>query len=339
MGVNPKRRDEPGAWHHVMIRAISRRPLFVVPADALRFLELLEKGVLNGELLVHALCMMTNHGHIRIESTEFGLSAAMRNLESVYAREFNEREDRAGSLMQARFRSKRVNSLAYRTSAIRYIHRNPQKAGIVCDGGDYPLSSAFHYRRASGPRWLDRAWVEAYVCRVLGLDAYDPSQFEKVLGAPASEMHARWFETISSSNRPDTAAIDDLFDARPGSVEAWMAARTVIADGPVLLPPVVDVEAVRAAVLARSRVGPATPPRRRGAPLPDDTLMQAGLLRDFAGQSPSSVARTVGISRGSVDHLLRRHDALMTSDETYRAEAIAAASDAIAACRFDPMRS
>lgn len=78
----------------------------------------------------------------------------MRTLNSTYAMHFNKRHDRVGHLMQGRFKSEPVNSDRYLMTVVRYIHLNPQKAG-VCEANRYPWSSYQEYLRTE-PRLIEK---------------------------------------------------------------------------------------------------------------------------------------------------------------------------------------
>jgi hypothetical protein len=55
------RRDEPGSWHHVVNRAIAKRPYFETRSDKRYFLARLASKGRDGCLEVHAFCLMTTH--------------------------------------------------------------------------------------------------------------------------------------------------------------------------------------------------------------------------------------------------------------------------------------
>ena len=70
----------------------------------------------------------------------------MRRLCSRYAYSFNMQHGRSGHLFQERFKSEPIDSDAYLLTAVRYIHANPEKAGLAAMGA-YPWSS---YREYAG---------------------------------------------------------------------------------------------------------------------------------------------------------------------------------------------
>lgn len=121
--------------YHIVVRGSGRVIIFEDDKDYLYFLnrmwELLDDH--SGEVL--AYCLMDNHAHIlmRIELPQ--LSDYMQKLNIGYSRYFNARHDRVGHLFQGRFFSEAINSDEQLIATVRYIHRNPVKAGIspTCD--------------------------------------------------------------------------------------------------------------------------------------------------------------------------------------------------------------
>ena len=79
---------------------------------------------------------------IRIEK-EF-LSKAMQVLMIRYVRYFNKKYKRIGPLVQSRFKSKNVEDQRYFLEVCRYVHRNPENAGIA-KTEDYEWSSYQEY--------------------------------------------------------------------------------------------------------------------------------------------------------------------------------------------------
>lgn len=66
---------------------------------------------------------------------------AFKNLFIAYSMAFNLRYERTGSLFQKPFKRRLVDSDRYFTALVRYIHRNPQKHGLIPDFREWPWSS------------------------------------------------------------------------------------------------------------------------------------------------------------------------------------------------------
>ena len=92
---------------------------------------------------------MGNHYHLLVTCDIAKLSAMMHKLNVSYAMYFNTKYERDGHLFQGRFKSVPVNSDEQYLTVLRYIHQNPEKAGI-CPTVAYPWSSYRSYIRGSG---------------------------------------------------------------------------------------------------------------------------------------------------------------------------------------------
>jgi hypothetical protein len=79
----------------------------------------------------------------------------MRHIDGVYTQFFNRRHDCDGPLFRGRFKSILIEGDAYLRHLVRYIHRNPLKAGLVDRIEKYPWSSHKGYlSRADRWNWL-----------------------------------------------------------------------------------------------------------------------------------------------------------------------------------------
>ncbi len=125
------RRDAPGAVHHVMLRGIERRPIFLDDTDRTDFLVRLEKQVTDGGFACFAWALLPNHAHLMLRTGCRPLSSSMRRLNTGYARAFNLRWQRNGYLFQDRFGSILVDDEAYLRVLLGYVHLNPLRAGLV----------------------------------------------------------------------------------------------------------------------------------------------------------------------------------------------------------------
>jgi REP element-mobilizing transposase RayT len=68
-------------------------------------------------------------------------SRAFKNLFIAYSMAFSIRYERTGSLFQKPFKRRLVDSDRYFAALVRYIHRNPEKHGLIPDFRAWPWSS------------------------------------------------------------------------------------------------------------------------------------------------------------------------------------------------------
>lgn len=143
-------------FYHVMIRGVNKEIIFKDDRDRRNFLHLLKYYKIKLNCNVHAYCLMDNHVHILIEDNNNKLGELMRNVSCVYAGEFNKKYKRVGHLFQERFKSQNVENDYYLLRLVRYIHRNPEKAGI-CKTEEYKWSSYREY--IYGEKIIERKFI------------------------------------------------------------------------------------------------------------------------------------------------------------------------------------
>ena len=100
-------------------------------------------------------CLMSNHYHLVIETSDGNLSKGMRQLNGVYTQASNRRHRRTGHLFQGRYKAILVDADAYLLELTRYVVLNPVRAGMVKDPGRWCWSSYnAMIGEASSPDWL-----------------------------------------------------------------------------------------------------------------------------------------------------------------------------------------
>ena len=143
-------------FYHVIIRGVNKEKIFIDDEDRKTFLRLLKYYKTELDCKIHSYCLMTNHVHLLIEDQQLNIGELMKNITCVYAGEFNKKYERVGHLFQDRFKSQNVENQNYLLRLIRYIHRNPEKAGI-CKTRDYEWSS--YNEVICGAKIIDREIV------------------------------------------------------------------------------------------------------------------------------------------------------------------------------------
>jgi REP element-mobilizing transposase RayT len=131
-----------GGVHHAWQRGNNRQPVFRDLGDRAFFLTLLSE--IAGKYEWHCLsyCLMENHFHLVLETPRCTLGSGMRDLCSRYAQWFNaHHETGGGHLFQARFGSKPVLQDAQFAQLLRYVARNPVRAGLCRRPEDWRWSS------------------------------------------------------------------------------------------------------------------------------------------------------------------------------------------------------
>lgn len=132
--------DFAGALHHVFQRGNDKQAIFFDDDDQAFFLGYLNALKRDCGFKLYAFCLMTNHFHLLLETGRVALSEVMQRLETAYVMRFNEKHARVGHLYQGRYQAKLCARDGYFLRLLRYIHRNPVKAGMVRSCGDYRWS-------------------------------------------------------------------------------------------------------------------------------------------------------------------------------------------------------
>ena len=131
-------------FYHVMVRGNGHQVIFEKTQDYQKMYDLLGDAITKYELELIAWCFMPNHIHLLLCDTKRQLSKAMQSLCTSYARYFNAQTDHDGHLFQNRFRSEPIETDQRLLDTVRYIHMNPQRAGI-CEADEYVWSSYHEY--------------------------------------------------------------------------------------------------------------------------------------------------------------------------------------------------
>jgi len=125
------RLDIPGLLHHVIVRGIEKRSIFLDDQDRhsffTRFSFLLEET--STDCLAWAF--LDNHVHLLLRPRQGKLATFMRRLLTGHAVTFNLRHRRSGHLFQNRYKSYICEEESYLLELVRYIHLNPLRAGVV----------------------------------------------------------------------------------------------------------------------------------------------------------------------------------------------------------------
>jgi putative transposase len=159
------RLDAPGVLHHIMIRGIERRKIFLNSKDYEDFLDRLGRLLPETKTACYAWVLIRNHAHFLFCTGAVPLVRLMRRLLTGYAVGFNRRHRRHGQLFQNRYKSIICQEEAYLRELVRYIHLNPVRAGIVTDIGElnkYPYSGHSALMGRKKRPWQDVEYVLGY---------------------------------------------------------------------------------------------------------------------------------------------------------------------------------
>ena len=210
-------------FYHVLNRGVEKRNIVKNDKDRLRFLHDLyvfndAQAAPNYILLkrheeqqkrsclvrVHAFCLMNNHYHLLLsEVEEGGISRYMQKLNMGYAKYFNEKYERVGTLWQGKYRKILIERDAHFMYIPYYIHLNPLdysfpewREGKV-QNAQKALESLRHYRWSSHLDYLGIKNFPSISDRkeILGVT---PNRYEKeianLIGDPAAAIFSTSIE-------------------------------------------------------------------------------------------------------------------------------------------------
>lgn len=133
--------------YHIMVRGNEKKHIFIDDEDRARLLGIISDKAQLEDVQILSYCLMSNHIHVLIMHKNAQISRFMKRVEVTYAYYFNKKYGRMGHLFQDRYKSETIDTNEYLLAAVRYIHKNPVKAGIVRSEGDYEWSSYNAYTR------------------------------------------------------------------------------------------------------------------------------------------------------------------------------------------------
>lgn len=143
-----------------MNRGRRQESIFSDNHDYRMFIALLREISETWDVNVSAYCLMTTHYHILLQTPEGNIARCMRHLNGVYTQRYNKKHGFDGPLFRGRYKSILVSNDSYLLQLVRYIHKNPVKAGLVKEMPDYEWSSYKGYLSyAEKWNWLYKDYI------------------------------------------------------------------------------------------------------------------------------------------------------------------------------------
>jgi putative transposase len=134
-----------GVLYHVIVRGNQRQKTFTSDSDYQAYIERLARYRKKYDYVLHAYCLMPNHVHLLVESSEHPLAKFMQGLQQSYSQYFNLRHRKTGHVFEGRYKAIICQKDEYLLELIRYIHLNPVRAGLVRSSERYRYSGDHAY--------------------------------------------------------------------------------------------------------------------------------------------------------------------------------------------------
>jgi REP element-mobilizing transposase RayT len=130
-----------GDVYHLTARGIPELPVLGADTDRQDFAIRLRRSALAERWELHAVCLMDTHYHLVVRAGGDRIPRGMRVLNGAYARAFNARHQRRGSVFEGRYDVTPVRDEEHLAATVLYVEANPVRAGIVDTVEDWPWST------------------------------------------------------------------------------------------------------------------------------------------------------------------------------------------------------
>src|SRR5688500_1303752 len=205
-----------GLLYHVIARGNQRQLTFLAERDYEAYLIRLARYQKRYSVKLYAYCLMPNHVHLLVQTSDAPLAKFMQGLQQSYSQWFNRIHGTVGHVFQGRYKAIVCDRDEYLLTLIRYIHLNPVRAGLVDNPEAYPHSGHRAYLADDVLSLIDAGAVlsmlggpAAYRRFVLaGMDAghderYYQTEDQRFLGArPAAQRTGQAAQPAVLPRRP-----------------------------------------------------------------------------------------------------------------------------------------
>jgi putative transposase len=131
-----------GICYHVINRGNGKAEVFHKSEDYQRFTEMMRQSCERLPLRVVGWCLMPNHFHLVLWPFQDGdLSHWMQWLMTCHVRRYHRHYQSSGHIWQGRFKAFPIQQDEHFLTVLRYVERNPARAGLVARAEDWRWSS------------------------------------------------------------------------------------------------------------------------------------------------------------------------------------------------------
>jgi putative transposase len=128
--------------------------VFHKDADYAAFLTLFDEAQERCPRRLLAYCLMPNHFHVVLWPRGDGdVSRWMQWVQTTHVRRYHEHFRTSGHVWQGRFKAFPIQEDEHLLTVLRYVERNPLRAGLVPGVADWPWSSLRLHAEKTRPAW------------------------------------------------------------------------------------------------------------------------------------------------------------------------------------------
>lgn len=184
----------PNFPYHITQRGNYRQDIFQDDEDRLRYLSWIDEYSKKYDLSVFAYSLMDNHVHfIAIPQKEESLAKVFSIVHMRYSQYFNKKRKTSGHLWQGRFYSCVLDE-PYLMTAIRYVEKNPVRAGIV--------KKAYQWKWSSAAAHIGKTRGEIYLEDITNLMDVPIESWEQYLDCDENEEEVRNLRKHTMTGHP-----------------------------------------------------------------------------------------------------------------------------------------
>jgi len=181
--------------------------VFQTAEDHRLFMDILHESIELFSLRISAYCLMTNHYHLLVQTPDGNLSRCMRHINGVYTQRYNAAHGLDGQLFRGRYKAILVGEDRYLLQLVRYIHKNPIRAGVVSRAEEYGYSSHPGYLSNAGKwNWLHKQFI-------LSMISKDPrQQVRRYRAFMAEDEDESFFRVMNLKKTPSVLGDNPFVD-------------------------------------------------------------------------------------------------------------------------------
>jgi len=145
------RKNLETCFFHIIVQGINKEYIFQKDEYKKKYLFLIQKYSALDNVKLISYCIMSNHAHFLIYTEDINsMSKMMLKINTIYAKYYNDIENRVGYLFRDRYVSQSIINEHHLFRCLAYVHNNPVKAGIISKMEQYKYSSYNDYQNKCG---------------------------------------------------------------------------------------------------------------------------------------------------------------------------------------------
>ncbi len=138
-------------FYHIMVQGDEKKYVFETVDSKKKYIYLLKRNAFRNDVKIIAYCVMDNHVHILLHSSEIErISKMMSQCNTTFGLYYSKKRGNIGHVFRGRYKSEAIQTKNYLLNCIKYIHDNPVEADKVTKCAEYLYSSYLEYLNRNG---------------------------------------------------------------------------------------------------------------------------------------------------------------------------------------------